>query len=321
MNIVKHAGALLVLAVAQMAGAQNFPTKPVRLLVGGGAGGAADTTARITGPKLGEIWRQQVVVDHRPTAGGIVAAGIVAKSAPDGHTLLICSVATHGIGPAVNKKLPYDHIKDFTPISRVGTVPNVLVVHPSVPAKSVKEFISYAKANPGKLQYPSSGAGNSPQLTMELLKVKTGINVAHVSIAPDVPANDEVASGRVTANFGNVPGALPFAKAGKLRAVGVTSAKRHALFPDVPTFIESGVSDFEVTVWSGVCAPAAAPKATITKINGDLVKVLSTTEARKALAERGIDAASSTPEQFAAFIKSETARWAQAAKSAGIVPK
>lgn len=321
MRITKYAGVLLALFTAQPTLAQSFPTKPVRLLVGGGAGGAGDTAARITAPKLGEIWGQQVVVDHRPAAGGIIAAGMVAKAASDGHTLLLCTIATHGIGPAVNKKLPYAYIKDFAPISRIGSVPNILLVHQSVPAKSLKEFISYAKASPGKLRYASTGAGNSPQLTMELLKTRAGINVAHVLLPPDGQANDELVGARVTANITNVTAALRLAKSDKVRSLAVTSAKRHAMVPDVPTFIESGFTDFEVTVWSGICAPAATPKAIITKINADMVKLLKMAEPRKAFAEQGIDVASSTPEQFAAFIKSESVRWAQAAKAAGIEPK
>ena len=321
MKIVTGTAALLMLGFTGAASAQAYPTKPVRLVVAGTPTGASGTAAAVVAPILSETWKQEVVVENRSSAGGIVGADIVAKATPDGYTLLACSIASHGIGPAVNKKLPYDHIKDFAPISRIGTLPNVLIVHPSVPAKSVKEFLAHAKANPGKIQYASSGVGNSPHLAMELLRSMTGINVVHMQVGRDRETNAEVMSGRAMAAFSNVTAVLPHAKAGKLRALGVTSAKRSPQLPDVPTFIESGVAGFEVTVWSGLCAPAAVPKATITKINGDVVKVLKMAETQKRLAERGVDAAPSSPGEFAAFIKSETARWAKVVKSAGIEPK
>jgi len=321
MKIVTGTAALLMLGFTGAASAQAYPTKPVRLVVAGTPTGASGTAAAVVAPILSETWKQEVVVENRSSAGGIVGADIVAKATPDGYTLLACSIASHGIGPAVNKKLPYDHIKDFAPISRIGMLPNVLIVHPSVPAKSVKEFLAHAKANPGKIQYASSGVGNSPHLAMELLRSMTGINVVHMQVGRDRETNAEVMSGRAMAAFSNVTAVLPHAKAGKLRALGVTSAKRSPQLPDVPTFIESGVAGFEVTVWSGLCAPAAVPKATITKINGDVVKVLKMAETQKRLAERGVDAAPSSPGEFAAFIKSETARWAKVVKSAGIEPK
>jgi len=321
MSMIKYAGALLVLAVAQLASAQNYPTKPVRLVVGGGTGGVADISSRIVAPKLGDGWGQQVVVEHRPAAGGIVAAEIVAKAAADGYTLLMCSIATHAIGPAVNKKLPYDPAKAFAPIARVGMVPNVLSVNPSVPAKSVKELIAYAKANPGKLQHGSTGAGNSPHLTLALFSGAAGIKIGHVSLPPDRLAIDELVSGRISMAFGGMAGQLPMIKAGKVRALAVTSAKRNTQLPDVPTLIESGLAGLEVVTWAGICTPTGVAKPIIAKINADVVKVLGMQDVRKSFAERGIDVASSTPDEFAAFIKAESARWAKAAKSAGIEPK
>jgi tripartite-type tricarboxylate transporter receptor subunit TctC len=322
MNVIAFTIAVVLsLAALGEAGAQAFPSKPVRLIVGSSVGSGPDATIRgIAGP-LGEMWKQQVVVENRPSPGGIAAAEIVAKATPDGHTLLMCSVGTHGIAPVLNKKLPYDHVKDFTPISRIGAVANGLIVNPSLPAKSVKEFVAHAKANPGKIQYGSSGVGNSPHLSMELFRSMAGINLVHVPVPPGQSAPQEVAGGRVMAAFSNMPNVIPLARSGKARALAVTSAKRNAQLPDVPTMIESGFAGFEVTVWSGVCGPARLPKAVVAKINADLGKVLGLPDTQKRFAEQGAEVTSSTPDQFAAFIKAENARWAKAAKSAGVEPK
>lgn len=312
---------VLSLALPGEVRAQTYPSKPVRMLVGSNVGSGPDATIRAVAGPLSDMWKQQVVVENRPSPGGVAAAEIVAKATPDGHTLLMCSVATHGIGPVLNKKLPYDYIKDFTAISRIGAVPNALIVNPSLPAKSVKEFVAHAKTNPGKIQYGSSGVGNSPHLSMELFRSMAGINLVHVPAAPGRLAPQEVASGGVMAAFSNLPNVIPLAKTGKVRALAVTSAKRSAQLPEVPTMIESGFAGFEVTVWSGVCAPAGLPKTIVSKINADLGKVLSLPDTQKRFAEQGAEVTSSTPDQFAAFIKAEYARWAKAAKSAGVEPK
>ena len=301
--------------------AQTFPSKPVRMIVGSSAGSGPDATIRAVAGPLSDMWKQQVVVENRPSPGGVAAAEIVAKAAPDGHTLLMCSLGTHGIGPVLNKKLPYNHIKDFTPISRIGSVPNGLIVHPSLPVKSVKEFVAHAKANPGKIQYGSSGVGNSPHLSMELFRSMAGINLVHVPAPPGRPSFEEVVGGRVMVAFSNMPNVIPLAKTGRARVLAVTSVKRSAQLPEVPTMIESGFAGFEVAVWSGVCAPAALPKPIISKINADLGKVLKMPDTQKRFVEQGAEATSSTPEQFAAFIKAENARWAKAARSAGVEPR
>lgn len=299
-----------------------YPSKPVRLFVGTQPGSASDTTARIIAPGLSEIWKQKVEIENRPGAGGVVAAEIVAKSMPDGYALLMCSIASHAIGPAVNATLPYNHIRDFAPIARVGLVPNVLVAHPSLPSRSAKEFAGYAKANPGKVQYGSSGVGNSPHLTMELFRSAAGINVVHVPYpGGGQQLIDALVGGKVMVAFNNLPSQLPLIRGGKLRALGVTSAKRNAQLKDVPTLIESGFAEFEVTVWSGLCAQAAVPPVIITKINGDVIRVMKMADARKRFAAQGIDAVTSTPEQFAVFIRSETSRWAQVARNAGLRAK
>lgn len=309
--------ATLPLLISLAAYSQAYPSRPVRMLVGFTPGGANDIVARIVAAKLSEIWGQQMVVENRPGAGSNIAAEIVAKAPPDGYTLLLCMTATHGINPALYKKLPYDHIKDFAPISLIGTTSNVLVVHPSLPAKSVSEFIAYAKANPGKISYASGGVGTSLHLSMELLRSMTGINVVHVPYKGAGPAATDLLGGYVPAMFGSLPSQMLNIKNGKLRALGVTSAKRSTQLPDVPTFIESGVRDFEITTWYGMCAPTAVPKPIEAKLNADLVKALNMPDLRQRLAEQGVDAEPSTPEQFAAFIKSETIKWARVVKSSG----
>lgn len=322
MNVLLHS-VVAAVSVASISGvcAQGFPTKSVRMLVGSNVGSAGDAPMRIVAGPLSDIWKQQIVVENRVSPGAIVATEIVAKAAPDGHTLLVCSAGSHGIATVLNKKLPYDYVKDFTYISRMGGVANILIVHPSLPAKSVKELVDYAKANPGKIQYGSSGVGNSPHLTMELYRSMAGISLNHVPAGPGQVTPQEVANGNVMAAFSNVTNGIPLAKSGKVRALSVTSVKRNPQLPDVPTMIESGFAGFEVVVWSGICGPAGVPKPIVSKINTDLGKVLAMPDTQKRFAELGIEATPSTPEQFAAFVKAENARWVKAAKSAGLEPK
>ncbi|MGZ8155869.1 MAG: Bug family tripartite tricarboxylate transporter substrate binding protein [Burkholderiales bacterium] len=308
--------ALALLLFATTAAAQDYPSKPVRFLVGLAPGGGTDIVARILASKLTETWGQQMIVENRTGAGGSIATDMVAKAAPDGHTLLLCNMATHAIGPALHKKLPYDHIRDFAPISMVGTTPNILVVHPSMPVRTIKEFVALAKANPGKINYGSSGVGTALHLTMELFRTMTGIDVVHVPYKGGSTAGVDLMAGHIGAMFANLPTQLGAVKAGKVRALGVSSAKRHPLVPDVPAISES-VPGFEVTVWHGLCAPGAAPKAVVTKLNADVVKALSQPDVQRRLSENGVDAAPSSPEQFAAFIKKETAKWAKAVRDSG----
>jgi len=315
------AAVTLSLAALGEVRAQAYPTKPVRMVVGSNVGSGPDATIRAVAGPLSDMWKQQVVVENRPSPGGVAGAEIVAKAAPDGYTLLMCSIGTHGIGPVLRKKLPYDHIKDFTPIASIGAVANGLIVTPSLPAKSVKELVAHANANPGKLQYSSSGVGNSPHLSMEMFRSMAGIKLVHVPAPPGQLSFEEVASGRAAAAFSNMPNVLRMTKAGRVRVLAVTSAKRSPQLPDIPTMIESGFAGFEVTVWSGVCGPARVAKPVVSKINTDLGKVLAMPDTQKRYAEQGAEITSSTPQQFAAFIKAENARWAKAAKSAGVEPK
>ena len=321
MNQRKIGTAIAALALAIAAPhalCQSFPTKPVRVIVGFAPGGNVDIPARIVASKLGELWGTSVVVDNRPGAGGSLAAGIVAKAPADGHTLLICNIASHGINPAVYRKLPYDPLKEFTPISQIGTAPNVLVVHPSVQAKTVSELVAYAKANPGKLSIASAGVGTSQHLSIELLKSMTGADIVHVPYKGGAPALSDVIGGQVPGMIAGLPTAIASIRSGKVRALGVTSAMRSPQAPEVPTIAESGVPGFEVTSWHGLCAPAGLPKPLLAKLNADLFQVLSTPETKQRLAEQGVDVAPTTPEQYESQIRSEIAKWAKVVKEAGI---
>jgi tripartite-type tricarboxylate transporter receptor subunit TctC len=306
---------------ATTSSAAEYPIKPVRIVVGLAAGGPTDVVVRIFAARMSENWGQPMVVENRPGAGATISADVVAKSPADGYSLLNCNVATHGISPSLYKNLPYDPVKDFAPISLIGTTPNILVVNPSVPAKSVSEFIALAKASPGKLYYGSSGVGASPHLTMELFKSQTGTNIVHVPFKGSSLVMPELLSGRIQAMFDNLPGQVAYVKSGKLRGLGVTSVKRSALLPEVPTIAESGVPGFEVTVWYGVCAPAATPPPILTKLNADIVKALNMPDLRQRLVDNGVDAAPMSAEEFAALISSEMKKWAKAIKDAGIQPE
>jgi tripartite-type tricarboxylate transporter receptor subunit TctC len=301
--------------------AAEYPMKPVRIVVGLAAGGPTDVVVRIFAAKMSENWGQPMVVENRTGAGATISADAVAKSTADGYTLLNCNVATHGISPSLYKNLPYDPVKDFAPVSLIGTTPNILVVNPAVPARTVSEFVALAKASPGKLYYGSSGVGASPHLTMELFKSQTGTDIVHIPYKGSSQVMPELLSGRIQAMFDNLPGQVAYVKTGKLRGLGVTSAKRSVLLPEVPTIAEAGVLGFEVTVWYGVCAPAATPQPILAKLNADIVKALNMPELRQRLLDNGVDAAPMSPEEFTAHISSEMRKWAKAIKDAGIQPE
>ena len=297
--------------------AQDYPSRPLRLIVPTAPGGGTDFTGRLVAAKLSESLGQQVVVENRGGGGGSVGADNAAKSTADGYTLLLGSIATHAVNPALYKKLPYDHLKDFAPVSLIGTVPNALVVHPSVPAKSVQEFIAYAKANPGKINYGSSGVGSPPHLSMELLRSMTGINLVHVPYKGAGPALADLLGGQMQAMCTSLAGLINFIKSGRVRALGVTTAKRNPQLPDVPTIVESGIPGYEVTIWYAVFAPVATPKAIVQKLNTEMVKALNSQEMKERMALQGMDPAPSTPAELTAFVKIETAKWAKAAKDSG----
>jgi tripartite-type tricarboxylate transporter receptor subunit TctC len=287
------------------------------MIIGPAPGGAADAITRVIASGLSDFWNQQVVVDNRPGAGNTIAAAIVAKATPDGYTLHRCGISD-AIAPALYKKLSYDYLKDFAAIARIGVTPNIFVVHPNVPAKSVTEFIAYAKANPGKLDYAATGIGTSPQLSFELLKLMTGINVLYVPYKSAAMAMTDLLGGRVAAQITNMPTHVDTVRTGKVRALGVTSAKRSPRMPEVPTIAEAGVPGFEVTVWYAMCSPAAVDKSIQKKITTDLLKLLAAPDLRQRMADLGVEAEPLDAEQFTAFFKSETVKWAKVVKEAGI---
>ena len=298
--------------------AQAYPNRPVRIIVPFPPGGGVDIVNRIVAPRLTEALGQQVVIENRSGAGGNVGADAAAKSTPDGYTMFACGVASHGVSPAIYKKLPYDAVKDFAPVSMIGTTPNVLVVHPAVPAKTVAEFIAHAKAGGGKIPYASPGVGTSPHMTMELFKMATGISMVHAPYKGGAPALQDVMGGHVVGMFGNLPEQIAAIKAGRTRALAVSSAKRHSSLPDVPTVAESGVPGFEVTAWYASCVPSAVPRPVLDKLNAAVVKAVNAADVRERLVQSTIDPAPGTRAELAAFIDTEIAKWKKVAQGAGI---
>ncbi|MFO1316482.1 MAG: tripartite tricarboxylate transporter substrate binding protein [Burkholderiales bacterium] len=316
---LRAAAAVAVAALAALAHAQApYPAKPIRIVVPFPAGGTTDILARAVAQKLTEATGQSAVVDNRPGAGGNIGAELVAKSAPDGYTLLMGTVGTHAINASLYPKMPYDHVRDFAPVILVAGVPNVLVVNPSVPANSVQELIAYMKANPGKVNFASSGAGTSIHLAGELFKTMTGVQMTHVPYKGSAPALADLVGGQVQIMFDNLPSALPQIKAGRLRALAVTSAQRSSALPDVPTVAESGIPGFEASSWFGLLAPAGTPKEVVAKLNGEVAKWLATPEAKEKLAAQGaIVAAGLAPDDFVRHIAAETTKWQKVVKESG----
>ena len=300
------------------ASAQTFPAKPPKLYVGFVPGGGVDQTARITTARLAEIWGQQIIVENRVGAGGTIAAEATAKSAPDGYTLVLCNIGSHGIGPSLYKNVGYHPLKDVTYIGLIGVTPNVMAVHPSVPATTVAEFIAYAKANPGKVSYGSSGVGTSTHLGVELFKSMTGIQIVHVPYKGGAQSSADLVGGQVQLVITNLPEQINYIKAGRSRALGVSTLKRSPQLPEVPTIAEAGVPGYDVTVWYGLCGPAGIERTLLEKINADLVKAVTSPETTKRLTDVGIEPAPGTSEQFSAFVRAEVAKWAKVIKDAGI---
>ena len=304
-------------AAAIQAAAQSYPNRPVRLVVPFSAGGAADVPGRILTQKMSEALGQQVVVDNRPGAGSTIGAESVAKAPPDGYNLLMIS-NTHYVSAALYKKLAYDSVTDFAPVTQVTSAPNVIVVHPSLPVKNVKELISLAKAKPGKIDYASSGNGSTQHLTGALFCKMAGIDMTHIPYRGSGPATADLLSGQVTVGFPGIAGMLPQVRAGKLRALAVTGAKRSPELPDTPTVAESGLKGYDVTAWFGVAGPKAMPREIVMKLHGELLRILKNADVQKQLLNAGQEVAwQDTPEQFGEMLKVEAAKWARMVRESG----
>ncbi len=296
---------------------QNFPVKPVRYVVPFPAGSGNDMVGRLVSDRLTRLWKQQVIVDNRGGASGTIGAAFVAKAPPDGYTLLHCNIAPNAISPSMMSRLPYEH-KDFAPITRIGMPPNVIMVHPSTPFRSIKDLVAYAQANPGKLSYAAGLVGTSPHLTMEWLKLRLKFDIVHVPFVNPSQAMSQVMGGELPIYITNMPLVIGPVQGGRLRAIAVASAKRQPLLPDVPTMQESGVPDFEVNSWYGVCAPAGVPEPLLDKLNADLHTAMRVPEVEHRLTELGMPPALTTRDEFDKFMRAEIAHWAQVIKDAKI---
>lgn len=295
----------------------NWPAKPVRMMLGPGPGSVADGLTRVMAQALSDHWGQQVVVDNRSGAGNTIAPAIVAKSAPDGYTLHRCGVGD-SIAPALYKKLSYDHLKDFAILARIGHTPNILVVHPSLPVKGLQDFIKLARDNPGKLDYGTTGIGSSPQLSYELLKSMTKINVVFVPYKMAALAQTDLLAGRIISQMSNLPNHIDTVKQGKVRALGVTSGKRNPRLPNVPTIAEQGVPGYDVSSWYGICSPVGVDKGVQAKIETDSLKVLTIPDVKQRLTDLGVEVEPMNSVEFTAFFRAETDRWGKVVREAGI---
>jgi len=297
--------------------AQTYPSKPIRLVVGFAAGGPSDVAARTIAQKLSEKWGQQVIVDIRPGAGGNIATEIVAKAPADGYTLLEPAFA-HAVNPFLYARLPFDAVKDFAPILLFASIANVLVVHPSIPAHSVRELIEFAKTRPGELTCGSAGNGTASHLAVELMNLMGGSRITHVPYKGLAPAHTETIGGQLSMLFDGIVTGLPAVKAGRLRALGVTTLKRWQGAPDIPTMSEAGLAGFEVNSWYGLAAPAGTPREIVMRINTEVARALREPDARERLYSIGAEPMDNTPEEFASYINAEMQKWSKIVKTAGL---
>jgi len=317
---MRPVAAILILALAfsaLRAGAQDYPSRPVRIVVPFSAGGPNDIIARLVAHKLGEALGQQMVIDNRPGAGGNIGTDSVAKAPPDGYTLLSAGPGSLITNPLIGK-VPYDTARDFAPVSLMAGAPNVLVVHPSVPAKSVEELIALARAQPGRLNYASAGAGSNAHLAAALFAAMAGIELAHVPYRGTGPGLNDLAAGQVQLAIFGIPPVLPHVKRGALRALAVTGKRRSPELPEVPTVDEAGVPGYEVNPWYGLLAPAGTPAPIVVRLSAEVTRIVRATEMREKLAAQGAEAAGGTPEEFAAVIRADTALWTRVIREAGI---
>ncbi len=304
---------------ANLAAAQSFPSRSARIVVGFAAGGATDVTARLLAMELSKSWSQQVVVDNRPGASGMIGAEMVAKAAPDGYTLLVSPQTSIVVAPLLIKKVAYDSIRDFATVSVVGSTPQLLVIHPSLPPKTFREFAAFVKANEKNLSYGSGGIGSTPHMAGELLNSSLGVRVTHVPYKGENPGVTDLLGGQIPYMFVNFPVAIPHVQAGKLHAIAISSPQRSPLAPEFPTVAESGIPGFDTATWNGLYLPAATPRDIITRIHADVTKVLASPDLKDRMLKQGIDQSTlNTPEKHAAFVKAEFARWGKVIRDAGI---
>jgi len=316
------ASAIALLSITPAAAAQaarGYPERPIRLLIAQAPGGNADIIARALADGLAERLGQSIVADNRPGASGIIATETTVRAAPDGYTILLVP-SSFGVNPAVTRKLPYDQLRDLAPITLVASAPNVLVVGPALPIKSVADLVKAAKANPGKLTYGSSGNLGSPHLAGELFELMTGTDMVHVPYKGAATAMVDLIGGRISLSFASLPSAISHIRGGRLTAIAVTSEKRFPLTPDLPTVSESGLPGFETTAWQGLVAPAKTPAAIIQRLNAEAVQVLNQPVMRERLTQNGAVAVGSTPEELWAFARAQIEKWAKVIKAAGITP-
>lgn len=310
-----HAAMLCVISAAVTAA--DYPSKPVRIIIGFPPGGATDLVSRLMAPKYVEIFKQQFIVDNRSGANGVIGSDLTAKAAPDGHTINLATIGTLVISPAITK-VPYDPIKDFAPISQAVALQNIFIVHPTLPAKSLQEMIALAKAKPGALNFATSGQGSPGHLAGELFKSMAKVNIVHVPYKGGGPALIDLVAGHVEIFVAVISTAVPHVKAGKARALAVTGGKRAAALSDVPTVAEAGIKGYEATNWYGYVAPAHTPRPVIERLHRETVAILNMPDVREALLNSGIEAAPSSPAEFAAYIRAETTKWDKVIKESGI---
>ena len=315
---MKAIAALVLALVTAPALAQTYPGKPIRILIAQAPGSATDTISRVVANRLTEALGQPIVIEARPGAGGAVGTEAAARSTPDGYTLFMANNSTHGSNPALYPKLPYDAVNDFAPISMVASVPYVLVVETALPVGSVQELIALAKSRPGKMNYASAGNGSTHQFCAELLKSSTGIDLVHIPYKGSPPGVTAVMAGEVSLMFANLADIGSQIRGGKVKPLAVTSLKRAEQFPSLPTMVEAGVADFEIMSWFGLLAPAGTPAPILARLNAEVIKVLARDDVKSTLGATGLTVASSSPEQFAAHIRSEIARFTRIARTANI---
>jgi tripartite-type tricarboxylate transporter receptor subunit TctC len=311
------AAATVFMMMAAPAYPADYPVRPVRLIVPYAAGGNADIVGRLVGQRLAESLGQSVVIDNRGGANSIIGTALAAKSPADGYTILIVAPAV-ATNPSMVKDLPYDALRDLAPISLVGSTPIILVAHPSLPGRTLKELIALARAKPGQLNYASSGHGSPANLAGALMNLMAGINLVHVTYKGTAQATNDVIAGHMHLGFPSMTSVLPHVKAGKLKAIGITGLKRSPLAPDIPTVAEGGLPGYQASIWNGMLAPAGTPKPIIARLNAEIVKGLGSPETRARFASLGSDVETNSPEEFRAFIKSETGKWARVIKESGI---